>query len=156
MEASAAAERKALAEKYETARKQAVTERQKLAEQLAAEKRRAAALDGIRRTELAIRTAETVEAQRYAKPKYVAATSMLQEAHKEFDAGRWDETLTRTALALTEAEEGIKLARPRYEAATATLNDRARDRALEADATAVPGVKTVSNGTGTSSGWCCS
>ena len=37
---------------------------------------------------------------------------------------------------------GDQAARPRYEAATAALNDRARDRALEADATAVVGVRT--------------
>lgn len=142
MKTSSATERKAFAEQFETAKKQAVTERQRMAEQLAAERHRAEALDGIRRAELAIRTAETMDAARYAKAKYLAATNMLQEAHKEFDAGRWDEALTRTTLALTEAEGGIKLARPLYEAAAATVNERARDRALEADATAVSGVKT--------------
>ena len=96
MNTAAAAERRTLAEKFESAKKQALSDRQKLAEQLATEKRRAAALDWIRRTELAIRTAETVDAKRYAKVKYLAATNMLQDAHKEFDAGRWDEALTKT------------------------------------------------------------
>jgi outer membrane protein OmpA-like peptidoglycan-associated protein len=139
---AAADERKALVEKYEGARKQAASERQRLAEQLAAEKQHAEALDGLRHAELAIRTAETVDAQRYAKAKYTAAVNMLQEAHREFDAGRWSEAIARTTLARGEAEAGTALARPEYDKAAAVLSNRARDRALEADATALSGIQT--------------
>jgi len=138
--AAAAQERQKLAEQMAAASKQAVTERQQLANQLEAEKRRALALDGIRRAELAVRNAETVEALRYAKVKYAAATNMLQEAHKEFDAGHWDESLARTALAQSEAEGGIALARPQYEKTVEINSNRLRDRSLEADATALPGI----------------
>ena len=140
--AAAAEERKTLAAQVDTAKKRAASEGQRMALQLAAEKRRTEALDGIRRAELAIRTAETVDTPRHAKAKYVAATNMLQEAHKEFDAGHWDEALARTTLARTEAEGGVALARPKYEAAAAALSNRARDRALEEDATAVAGIRT--------------
>ena len=100
-------ERRSLSEQIDSTKKQAVSERQRMADQLAAEKRRAEALDGIRHAELAIQTAETVDAPRYAKAKYTAATTMLQQAHKEFDAGHWDEALARTTLALAEAQGGL-------------------------------------------------
>ena len=137
-----AEERKALAEQVDTTKKQAISEHQRMADQLAAEKRRAEALDGIRRAELAIQTAETVDAPRYAKAKYAAATSMLQQAHKEFDAGHWDDALARTALALTEAQGGLTLARPQYDKVVEAMSIRARDRMLEEDATAISGIRT--------------
>jgi len=137
-----AEERRALSDQVDTAKKQAISEHQRMADQLAAEKRRAEALDGIRRAELAIQTAETVDAPRYAKAKYAAATSMLQQAHKEFDAGHWDDALARTALALTEAEGRLTLARPQYDKVVPAMSIRARDRMLEEDATGISGVST--------------
>jgi outer membrane protein OmpA-like peptidoglycan-associated protein len=139
---AAAEERKALVDKFEGAKKQAASERQRLAEALAAEKQRAEALDGLRRAELAIRAAETVDAPRYAKAKYTAAVNMLQDAHKQFDGGHWGEAIARTTLARSEAEGGTALARPAYEKAAVVLSAQARDRALEADATALPGIPT--------------
>jgi outer membrane protein OmpA-like peptidoglycan-associated protein len=137
-----AKERQALSEQVDTTKKQAISEHQRMADQLAAEKRRAEALDGIGRAELAIQTAETVNAPRYAKAKYAAAASMLQQAHKEFDAGHWDDALARTVLALTEAEGGLALARPQYDKAVETMSVRARDRMLEEDATGISGIST--------------
>jgi outer membrane protein OmpA-like peptidoglycan-associated protein len=137
-----AEERRVLSEQVDTAKKQAISEHQRMADQLAAEKRRAEALDGIRRAELAIQTAETVEAPRYAKAKYTAATNMLQQAHKEFDAGNWDEVLARTTLALAEAQGGLNLARPQYDKVVQAMSIRARDRMLEEDATDISGIST--------------
>ncbi len=115
-------------------------ERKKLADQLADAKRRADALDGLRRAELAVKTAETVEAPRFAKAKYDAAVGMLQTAHTEYDAGHWGEALARTAMAESEARASLDEARPAYEKAARSMSAGARDRALEADATGVPGV----------------
>jgi outer membrane protein OmpA-like peptidoglycan-associated protein len=67
---------------------------------------------------------------------------MLQEAHKVFDAGQWDDAITRVTLAQTEAEKGIALARPQYERAAQALTNQARDRELELDATAISGLGT--------------
>ncbi len=142
MKASSAAEKKALAEEMESSKKQAATERQKLAEQAAADRRKADALHGIRVLELTLKIAETVDAPHYAKPAYTAATGMLQDAHKEFDAGQWDESLARATVGQAEVEKGIALAQPQYEKAAQALSNRARDRELEADATAIAGVET--------------
>jgi outer membrane protein OmpA-like peptidoglycan-associated protein len=139
---SADEERRSFSAEIEKAKKQAAAEHQRLADQLATEKLRAQALEGLRVAELAVRTAETVDAPRFAKAKYAAATAMLQNAHKAFDAGRWDEVVERTASCRTEAEAGTNLARPQYEKANESINARARDRALESDASALPGVTT--------------
>ena len=139
---AAADERKALSEQVDAVKKQAVSERQRMSEQIANERQRAAALDGLRGAELAIRTAETLDAGTFAKAKYAAASNMLQQAQKEFDAGHWDTALTGTSLARTEAAQAVELSRPRYEQAAAAMNNRARDRALEGDATAIASLRT--------------
>lgn len=142
MKQASAAQKKALSEAVDSAKKQAATERQRLTEQLSGEKRKAEALDGIRVVELTLKIAETVDAPHYAKAKYVAATGMLQDAHKEFDAGHWDESAARSTLAQAEAEGGIAIARPQYEKAAQAMSNHARDRELEVDATSIAGVQT--------------
>jgi outer membrane protein OmpA-like peptidoglycan-associated protein len=139
---SSEAERRSLSAEIEKTRKQAAMDRQTLADQLAAERLRAQALEGLRSAELALRAAETVDAPHFAKAKYVAANAMLQNAHKAWDAGHWQEVVERTASCRTEAEAGASIARPEYEKATEALNIRARDRELEAEATALAGVTT--------------
>jgi outer membrane protein OmpA-like peptidoglycan-associated protein len=135
-------EQVALLERFQAATTTATRERQALSSQLAAERQRADALDGLRHAELALRAAETVDAATYAKAKDTAAASMLQQAHKDFDAGHWDAVLTGSALAKMEAEQALEIARPSYEAASTALTSRARDRALEGDATAISTLRT--------------
>jgi outer membrane protein OmpA-like peptidoglycan-associated protein len=131
MKAATLAERKAISAEADASKKQAT-----------AEKHKADALHGIRVLELTLKIAETVEAPAYAKVQDTAAQGMLQDAHKEFDGGHWDEAVARVTLAQAEAEKAIALARPQYEKAAHTLSNRARDRELEADATAIGGVET--------------
>ena len=142
LKVAAAEERKAFSAQVESTKKQAASDRQRFADQLAAQTRRADALDGLRKAELAIRTADTVDAAHFAKAKYEAASTVLREAHKELDAGHWDAVVDRSQLAAREAEAASAAARPQYESAAAALSDRARDRALEVDATALPGIRT--------------
>jgi outer membrane protein OmpA-like peptidoglycan-associated protein len=144
---SSAREEVALLERWGTAKasiakeREAISgERKKLTDQLAEARRRADALDGLRRAELAVKAADTVDAGRFAKAKYDAAVGLLQAAHTEFDAGHWNEALGRTALAESDARASLDEARPAYEKAAHAMSAGARDRALEADATAVPGV----------------
>ncbi len=142
MKVTAEEERRVLKAQIDSVTKQAARERQTLTQQLTSQTRRADALDGLRRAEVAIRTAETVDASTYAKAKYLAAAGMLLQARKDFEAERWDEALAKTSLASTEAEASIAVARPHYEAAAANLSGRVRDRALEADATSIAEIKT--------------
>ncbi|HVZ87534.1 MAG TPA: OmpA family protein [Polyangia bacterium] len=142
MKLASAAEKKALTEAVDVAKKQAATERQRLAAEAASEKSKADAQNSMRVVELTLKIAETVDVPHYAKATYVAATGMLQDAHKEFDAGHWDESAARATLAEAEAEKGIAVARPQYEKASEALSNRARDRELETDATAIKGIET--------------
>jgi outer membrane protein OmpA-like peptidoglycan-associated protein len=131
MKAATLAERKAISAEADASKKRA-----------AADRRKADALHGLKVLELTLKIAETVEAPAYAKAQYTAATGMLQDAHKEFDGAHWDEAAARATLAQAEAEKAIALARPQYEKASHTLSNQARDRELEADATAIGGVET--------------
>jgi outer membrane protein OmpA-like peptidoglycan-associated protein len=131
MKAATLAERRALSAEADASKKQA-----------AADKRKADASHGIRVLDLTLKIAETVAAPAYAKAQYTAAQGMSQDAHKEFDGGHWDEAAARATLAQAEVDKAIALARPQYEKAARTLSSRARDRELEADATAIGGVET--------------
>jgi outer membrane protein OmpA-like peptidoglycan-associated protein len=115
-------------------------ERKKLNDQLTAAKQRADALDGLRRAELAVKTAETVDAKRFSKAKYDAAVGLLQAAHTAFDAAHWTEAAARAGLAESEARAATDGARPAYETAARAMSAGLRDRALEGDATTLPGV----------------
>ncbi|HEY4187187.1 MAG TPA: OmpA family protein [Polyangia bacterium] len=138
--AKIAGERKTLSQQLETTKKQAASERQKLLDQLASEKRHLEALDALRAADLDLKTADTMLAAEYAKAKYTATVGMLQEAHKQFDAGNWDEAIARAATARSEAASAIEVARPRYEQAERLKVAGVRDHALEEAASAIPGI----------------
>jgi len=138
--AKIADERKLLSQQLETTKRQAASEKQKLLDQLAAEKRHLEALDALRAADLALKTADTVLASEYAKAQYAATVGMLQEAHRQFDAGNWDEAIARAATARSEATSAIDVARPRYEQAEQLKVLEVRDHALEEAASAITGI----------------
>jgi len=140
--AKIADERQSLSRQVESDRKQAANENQKLIDQLADEKRHVEALDALRAAELDLKTADTVLAAQYANVKYAAATKMLQDAHQQFDAANWDQTIARATTARAEAVSALDTARPLYEQAEQVKFTRIRDRALEAAASAITGITT--------------
>jgi outer membrane protein OmpA-like peptidoglycan-associated protein len=142
-ERSVAEERRSLSSQSEAARSQTAKERQALAADLAAEKRHVEASEALRGADLSLKTAETVDALRYAKAKFSAASDMLQLAHKEFDAGNWDAAIAKATVSRAEAAASTEVATPLYEKVSQMTQTRARDRALEAAATALPGVRTT-------------
>src|SRR5262249_13715108 len=66
------------------AEKKAAAERDRLAQQLSAEQQKSAASEKVAAAELALKTADTVEAGRYAKAQYDIAAETLKRAQKEF------------------------------------------------------------------------
>jgi hypothetical protein len=143
LKAATLAERKALSAEADASKKQA-----------AADRRKADGWHGIRVLELTLKVAETVGAPAYAKAQFAAAQGMLQDAHKELDAGRFDEAVARATLAQAEADQAIALARPQYEkaparspAAPATASSK---RTRPPSAASRPG----SSARGICSGWC--
>jgi outer membrane protein OmpA-like peptidoglycan-associated protein len=130
---AAAADRERLSEQMSTEQQQAQAEKQKLTMQLATEQKLAAA-------QLALRTADTVDANRYAQPAYSAASDMLKKAEVEIKAGDLVGAQLSAEVARQHAERAAALAKPAYEQAEQTTQNRARDEALQRDATAIPGV----------------
>jgi len=127
------AEKKALTEQIVNEQKRSEDERQQLSQQLATEEKRAAA-------QLAIRTAETVDAAKYAPGEYTAATSMLAKANTEIKQSNWAAAQASLDEAKLRADRAKDLSRPSYEQATEATQNKARDEALSRDAAALPGM----------------
>ena len=108
-------------------------ERQKLTLQLATEQKLAAA-------QLAVRTAETVDAGRYAPAEYNAATGLMAKADGEIKQGALGQAQTTLQAARVKAERAIEIAKPQYEQAAQTTQNKMRDEALARDAAALPNV----------------
>ena len=130
---AAAADREKLAQQMSSEQQKSQAEKQKLTMQLATEQKLAAA-------QLALRTADTVEANRYAQPSYSAAADMLKKAEAEIKAGDLVGAQLSAEVASQHAERAAEMAKPAYEQAEQTTQNRARDEALQRDATAISGV----------------
>jgi len=120
-------------QRLQAEQEKAQAEQQKLTLQLATEQKLAAA-------QLALRTADTVEANRYAKAEYSAAADMLAKAQAEVKEGNLTGAQASAEVAKQNAERAAELAKPAYEQAEQATQNRARDEALQRDATALTGV----------------
>ena len=129
----AEADKKRLTEQLANDQKRANDERDKLSQQLATEEKRAAA-------QLALRTADTVEAGKYAAAEYGAASSMLAKADAEIKQGNWQAAQASLDVAKGRADRAAELSKPSYEQAAQATQNKARDEALARDAAALPGV----------------
>jgi outer membrane protein OmpA-like peptidoglycan-associated protein len=129
---AADADKQRLSQQMSTEQQKARAEQQKLTLQLATEQKLAAA-------QLALRTADTVEANRYAQPQYTAAADMLAKAQAEVKEGDLAAAQASAEVAKQNAERAAEMAKPAYEQAEQTTQNRARDEALQRDATAIDG-----------------
>lgn len=119
----------------------AAAEREKLNAQLSEQQRRADASSRIAAAELALKSADTVEALTYAKTEYKAAQDLIARAHTELKGGKLDAAATSADMAKTKAEAALAAARPAYEEAAATTAKKARTEALAKDAAGLPGIQ---------------
>ena len=130
---SADADRRRLSEQMTTEQQKAQAEQQKLALQLATEQKVAAA-------QLALRTADTVEAGKYAKAEYQTATEMFAKAQAEVKDGNLVGAQASAEVAKNNADKATAVAKPQYEAAEQLSQNKQRDEALERDANGIAGV----------------
>ncbi len=130
---AAAADRSRLSQEMSSEQQKLQAEKQKLTLELATQQKLAAA-------ELALRTADTVEANRYAQAPYSAAADMLAKARAEVKSGDLVGAQLSAEVARQHAERASELAKPAYEQAEQSTQSRARDEALQRDATALTGV----------------
>jgi outer membrane protein OmpA-like peptidoglycan-associated protein len=108
-------------------------EQQRLSQQLATEQKIAAA-------QLSLRTAETVDAPKYASAEFRAATDMLVKAQAEQKDGAFAAAQASAEVAKKNADRSAELAKPQYEQAEQASQNKVRDEALAHDAAGIAGV----------------
>jgi outer membrane protein OmpA-like peptidoglycan-associated protein len=133
---SAANEQIALLGKLQEARTSAQSEREKLSQ----EQQRARAQDKLAAAQLALKTADTVEASNYAADVYRSASDMVARADAEMKAGNFAAAETTADLAQKKAEQATQTAKPAYQQAEQTKQNKTRDEALGRDAAGISGV----------------
>jgi flagellar motor protein MotB len=107
-------------------------EHERLALQLASEQKIAAA-------QLSLRTADTVDASKFAKAEYSAASDMLAKASAELKQNDYAGAQASAEVAKKNADKATEMAKPLYEQAEQTSQNKARDDALARDASAISG-----------------
>jgi outer membrane protein OmpA-like peptidoglycan-associated protein len=125
----------------------AAAEKAKLAQDLTAEQQKAnqervrsGAADRISEAELAIKTAETVQAGTHAKVPFSAAMDNLTRAKAELQQGNYQAAQTSADMAKAKAVEATTTAKPIYDQQAQAEENRARAEALARDAAAIPNV----------------
>jgi outer membrane protein OmpA-like peptidoglycan-associated protein len=139
-------EKVALLEKYVEARRAADADKQRLsaenktaqvdnerlALQLASEQKIAAA-------QLALRTADTVDASKFAKAEYSAASDMLAKASAELKQSDYAGAQASAEVAKKNADKATELSKPLYEQQEQASQNKVRDEALAREASAISG-----------------
>jgi outer membrane protein OmpA-like peptidoglycan-associated protein len=110
-------------------------------DKLAQEKLRADTGDRISDAELAVKTAETVNAEKYAPELYKSAVQILAKAQTEFQAGQMQEAQSSASIAKKTAQDAAAAAKPSYDRDSQAEENRKKADALYADAVRIPMVK---------------
>lgn len=131
---TADADQKRLSEQMSNEQQKAQAEQQRLSQQLVTEQKIAAA-------QLAMRTADTVEAGRYASAEYTAAGDLLAKASAELKQNDFTAAQASAEVAKKNADRAAELAKPQYEQAAQSNENKARNEALARDAPTITGVK---------------
>ena len=129
---TAAADKQRLSQQMTTEVQKAQAEQQRLTLQLASEQK-------IKAAQLALRTAETVDASKYAKAEYNAANDMLAKADAEMKQNDFAGAQASAEVAKKNADKATEIAKPLYEQAEQTSQNKSRDEALSRDAYAISG-----------------
>jgi outer membrane protein OmpA-like peptidoglycan-associated protein len=115
-------------------------EQQKASEALASERLKAAAIEKIGAAELALKTADTVNASTHAKEHYVSARDNLARAQQELAANNFTGAQTSAEMSKLKAEEAERAAKPIYDKEAAAADTKAKAEALVREATGIPGI----------------
>jgi outer membrane protein OmpA-like peptidoglycan-associated protein len=130
---TADADKAKLAEEMTTEQQKAQAEQQRLSQQLTTEQKISAA-------QMSLRTAETVDASKYASAEYRAAMDLLAKAQAELKESSFAAAQASADVAKKNADHAVELAKPQYEKVEQASQTKMRDEALGRDATGVAGV----------------
>jgi outer membrane protein OmpA-like peptidoglycan-associated protein len=110
-------------------------------EKLAQEKLRAETAEKISEAELALKTADTVDAEKYATELYKSAAQILAKAQSELQAGQMEQAQASAGIAKKTAQDAAAAAKPSYDRDSAAEANRKKADELYAAALKLPGVK---------------
>jgi outer membrane protein OmpA-like peptidoglycan-associated protein len=124
---------------------QAKEEQKSLEAQMEADRKtatdKAETADKISAAELALKTADTVQASSYAKAEYTAAADTLARAQAELQQGSFRAAQMSADIARKKAEEAVATAQPIYAEKTKADDNRARADTLTREASTIAGVE---------------
>ena len=124
---------------------QAKEEQKSIAAQMEADRKLAAdkseTADKISAAELALKTADTVQASTYAKAEYTAAADTLARAQAELQQGNFRGAQMSADIARKKAEDAVAAAQPIYAEKTKADDNRARADTLTREASTIAGVE---------------
>jgi outer membrane protein OmpA-like peptidoglycan-associated protein len=132
-------EKLALLQKYIDTRKTADVERARLSQEMTSEQQKAQADQKIAAAQLSLRTADTVEASKYAAAEYSSASDMLAKAQAALTQNDYASAQASADVAKQAADHAAEIAKPQYEQAAQSTENKARNDALARDAGAIPG-----------------
>jgi outer membrane protein OmpA-like peptidoglycan-associated protein len=130
---TAESDKQKLSQQMNSEQQKAQAEQQKLAQQMATEQKISAA-------QLSLRTADTVDANKYARAEYSAAADMLAKAQAEMKENNYGGAQASADVAKKNADRATELSKPQYEQAEQASQNKARDEALAHDAAGIAGV----------------
>jgi outer membrane protein OmpA-like peptidoglycan-associated protein len=124
---------------------QAKEEQMALADQMEKDRKLAAdkseTADKISAAELALKTADTVQASKHANAAYTAAADTLARAQQEMQKEDFRAAQMSADIARKKAEEAVAIAQPIYAENTKAADNRARADALVGEASSIIGVE---------------
>lgn len=109
-------------------------------DKLAQEKLRGETAEKVGDAELALKTAETVNAAKYAPEIYKEAQEILAKAQSEMQAGLMQQAQTSASIAKKTAENAAAAAKPSYTRDSQVEENRKKADALFSEAARIPGV----------------
>jgi len=108
--------------------------------QLETERQKAAASEKIGDAEVALKTADAMNAKKHANGQYQAAVDLLARAQQEVQQGNFSAAQISADMAKKKADEASESAKPLYQEEAKSAESRAQADALARDMAAIAGV----------------
>lgn len=131
----------ALLQKLKETSSQAAMQQEKMKRELADREAAGQARDKIAAAELALKGAEQVNAQEYAKVEYQTAKDTLTRAQASLDAKDYAMAAQNADAARDQANRATQTAKPTYEQSASNTASSARNEALARDLSGIPGAQ---------------
>jgi outer membrane protein OmpA-like peptidoglycan-associated protein len=121
--------------------------------QLEVERQKGIAAEKIGDAELAIKTADTLNASKHAKPQYTGAVDMLARAQQEVQQSNFSAAQISADMAKKKADEAAEAAKPLYQEEAKSAESRSQAEALGRDAAAIAGISVRRDARGQLQRW---